>query len=55
MYYIQTRSGVQKGGINVGKIHGQDKSLLPPLKPEKEAKITSQFPSNTAFPNQSQI
>ena len=52
-YYIQTRSGAQKEGITIGKIHGHDKSLLLHLKPEKAAKIISQFPSNTSFPKES--
>ena len=54
-YYIQTRSGAKKEGFTVGKIHEHDKSLLPHLKPEKAAKILSQFSNNTALPNHPQI
>ena len=50
-YYIQTSSRVWKEGITVAKIHRHDKYLLPHLKPEKAAKITSQPRSNTASPN----
>ena len=53
--YIHARSGAQKEAVTVEKINGHDKSLLLHLKPEKEAKMITQFPSNTAFPNQSQI
>ena len=31
-YYIHTRSGAKKAGINVGKVHGHDKPLLPHMK-----------------------
>ena len=53
--YIQSRSGTQKSGITVRKIHGHDKSLLPNLKPEKAAKIVPQLPSIPSTINQPQI
>ena len=50
-YYIQTRSGAQKVGITIEKMHGHDNSLLPHLKPEKAAKILSHLPSSTTLIN----
>ena len=40
-YYIHTSSEVEKAGPCVGKVHSHDKTLLPPLKPEKAVKILS--------------
>ena len=53
-YYINTRSGAQKAGITVGKVHGHDKPLLPHMKPEKVGRIISMLPRSSPL-NQSQL
>ena len=53
-YYILTRSGEQKAGINVGKLHGHNKPLVSHQKPEKAAQILAQLPSSIAI-NQAQL
>ena len=50
-YYFQNMARAHEAGITVGKIHGQDKFLIPHLKPEKVANILSQLPSNITFIN----
>ena len=53
-FHIQTRSGVQKPGITVGYVHGNDKPLLPQMKSEKAAKILYWLFSGTTM-NQPQL
>ena len=48
-YYIDTRSGAEKAGITVGKVHGYDKPLLPYMKPKKASEIISQIHNGTTM------
>ena len=46
---VQTRSSTRQIGIKVPKIFGKDKTLIPQVKPEHQAKQNLNIPANCSL------